>query len=460
MNLLKVVSRTDWGGDRKVLLHLYRSLIRSKLDYGSIVYGSACKTTLQMLDPIAHQGLRLALGAFRTSPVESLYTEADEPPLRLRREKLALQYSLKVAAHPENPTYNIVFEPKYGHLYRAKEKSVPSFGLRVQPSLKKVGLQQDLTIKETTPQLPPWTLITPNVNFDMSKENKKSETAEIIFNRKFTEIREKHKGYKPIYTDGSKTDEAVAAAAVRVDKSITEAYNKNISIFTAEVRALELALKEINRCEENKHIIISDSKSALQAIQDIWTTNPVVRRVLELHTKIRKTKDVIFCWVPSHVGIRGNEAADQAAKAALASPVSNSMVPAADWLSKPAQYVKDKRKQQWDDIETNKLKEIVPDLTEHHQLQCINRRDEVVLTRLRIGHSRLTHSYLMEGEPAPRCIGCDANFTIKHILLECIDFADTRKLFYNCRDLYSLFKTVAKEKILDFIREIGLYYKV
>ena len=210
---------------------------------------------------------------------------------------------LKVAAHPKNPTYNIIFEPKYGHLYRAKEKSVPSFGLRVQPSLKKVGLQQDLTIKETTPQLPLWTLITPNVNFDMSKENK-SET-EIIYNRKFAEIREKHKGYKPIYTDGSKTDGAVAAATVRVDKSITEAYNKNISIFTAEVRALELALKEINRCKENKHIIISDSKSALQAIQDIWTTNPVVRRVLELHTKIRKTKDVIFCWVPSHVGIRG-----------------------------------------------------------------------------------------------------------------------------------------------------------
>ena len=252
----------------------------------------------------------------------------------------------------------------------------------------------------------------------------------------------------------------MAAAAVRIVKSITEAYNKNISIFTAEVRVLELALKEINRCKENEHIIISDSKSALQAIQDIWTTNPVVRRVLELHTKIRKTKDVIFCWVPSHVGIRGNEAADQASKAALASPVSNSMVPAADWLSKPAQYIKDQRKQQWDDIETNKLKEIVPDLTEHHQLQCINRRDEVVLTRLRIGHSRLTHSYLMEGEPAPRCIGCDANFTIKHILLECIDFADTRKLFYNCRDLYSLFKTVAKEKILDFIREIGLYYKI
>ena len=79
LNLLKVLSNTSWGADRSILLHLYRSLIRSKLDYGSIVYGSARKSYLQMLDTVHHQGLRLALGAFRTSPVTSLYVEADEP---------------------------------------------------------------------------------------------------------------------------------------------------------------------------------------------------------------------------------------------------------------------------------------------------------------------------------------------------------------------------------------------
>ena len=41
----------------------------------------ARKSYLQMLDPIQNQGLRLALGAFRTSPVASLYVEADEPSL-------------------------------------------------------------------------------------------------------------------------------------------------------------------------------------------------------------------------------------------------------------------------------------------------------------------------------------------------------------------------------------------
>ena len=91
MNILKVLFHTNWGADRTVLLQLYRSLIRSKLDYGSIVYGSARKSYLVMLDTVHHQGLRLALGAFRTSPVESLYVEANEPSLYLLREKLALQ---------------------------------------------------------------------------------------------------------------------------------------------------------------------------------------------------------------------------------------------------------------------------------------------------------------------------------------------------------------------------------
>ena len=86
LDVLKVLSNTNWGGDRSVLLNLYRSLVRSKLDYGSVVYGSARKSYLQCLDTIHHQGLRLALGAFRTSPVENLYAESNEPSFYIRRE--------------------------------------------------------------------------------------------------------------------------------------------------------------------------------------------------------------------------------------------------------------------------------------------------------------------------------------------------------------------------------------
>ena len=81
LNIFKVIGNTEWGADRKVMLRLYRSLVRSKLDYGCIVYGSARKSYLQMLDPIHNQGLRLCLGEFRTSPVERLYVDGHEPCL-------------------------------------------------------------------------------------------------------------------------------------------------------------------------------------------------------------------------------------------------------------------------------------------------------------------------------------------------------------------------------------------
>ena len=57
----------EGDADRKVLLNLYRTIIRSKLDYGSIIYGSARKSYFEMLDFIHHQGLRLALGALGES---------------------------------------------------------------------------------------------------------------------------------------------------------------------------------------------------------------------------------------------------------------------------------------------------------------------------------------------------------------------------------------------------------
>ena len=112
LNLLKVVSRFDWGADSIVLLRLYRALVRSKLDYGSIVYGSARKSYIGMLDTVHHQGIRLSLGAFR-----SLYVEANEESLYRCRERLSLQYAIKLSSTPSNPTFDTVFRPKYSEIF-------------------------------------------------------------------------------------------------------------------------------------------------------------------------------------------------------------------------------------------------------------------------------------------------------------------------------------------------------
>ena len=190
-----MLSNINWGGDRSVLLNLYRSLVRSKLDYGSIVYGSARKSYLKCLDTIHHQGLRFALGAFRTSP--ALYT---------RREKLSLQYTMKLAANPKNPAHNCVFNPKYERFYNNTHSAIKPLGLRIQPLLE----QDNISIKNVQPfSLPskePWTQNPPKVILDLHK-NKKSEVDSHIFKTEFLEIKSAYKHYISIYTDGSKQDE-------------------------------------------------------------------------------------------------------------------------------------------------------------------------------------------------------------------------------------------------------------
>ena len=72
------------------------------------------------------------------------------------------------------------------------------------------------------------------------------------------------------------------------------------------------------------------------------------------------------------------------------------------------------------------------------------RRDEVVLSRLRLGHSYLTHSYLLKGEPPPECVTCNCRLTISHILVDCIEYDFFRLiLFENNFTLTDIFNNVS-----------------
>ena len=121
------------------------------------------------LDTIHHQGLCLALAAFCTSPLESLYAESNEPSLYVTREKLSLQYITKLAANPKNPAYNCVFNPRYERFYNNKPIAIKPLGLRTQPLLE----QANIIIKNVQPfALPskePWTQNPPKIILDLHK---------------------------------------------------------------------------------------------------------------------------------------------------------------------------------------------------------------------------------------------------------------------------------------------------
>ena len=168
LDILRGLGHTDWGADRIVLLRLYRSLVCSKLDYGCIVYGSAHQSILKQLDPVHHQGLRIALGAFRTSPAQSLYIEAHEPSLTTHQLKLSLNYVLKLKSLPENPAYSCVFEPENTELFEESESKVPPLGIRILPHMEKSKLNLNLVDDAPLLDIVPWKLSVPAVCFDLA----------------------------------------------------------------------------------------------------------------------------------------------------------------------------------------------------------------------------------------------------------------------------------------------------
>ena len=287
-----------------------------------------------------------ALGAFRTSPVESLYAESNKPSLYIRREKLSLQYTTKLAANPKNPAHNCIFNPKYERFYDNTPSAIRLLGLRIQPLLE----QANISIKNVQPfSLPskePWTQNPPKVILDLHK-NKKSEVYSHIFKTEFLEIKSAYKHYMFIYTDGSKQDEKVACAVISPNFTDSIRLPDNSSIFTAEAKAIDNALYHIRDQTEKQFIIYSDSLSVLRSLKNLDYRNPLIQQILRKYNYLSSFKEIVFCWLPSHTNIRGNELADLEAKSALSLSITNLKIPHTDFKSNIHQYVMNKCQSVW-----------------------------------------------------------------------------------------------------------------
>ena len=75
LNVLKAISRKDYGADRATLKKVFSALSKPIIEYASEASSSASKTNLKKLDPIQNAALRTITGAFRTSPIVSLEVE-------------------------------------------------------------------------------------------------------------------------------------------------------------------------------------------------------------------------------------------------------------------------------------------------------------------------------------------------------------------------------------------------
>ena len=81
-----------------------------------------------------------------------------------------------------------------------------------------------------------------------------------------------------------------------------------------------------------------------------------------------------------------------------------------------------------------------------------SRREETVLTRLRIGRSHVTHVHLLRGDPPPACEYCQRPLSIRHLLITCPFYVPICSRHYRSNNLTHLL-THVPSRIFSFLTD-------
>nr|CAI5821926.1 unnamed protein product [Callosobruchus analis] len=280
---------------------------------------------------------------------------------------------------------------------------------------------------------------------------RKENTCVELYCQKFLEILSNYHGAIHIYTDGSKTAERVGCAFVVKDDIYSWKLHPDASIFTAELYAIWQALRYIEYDQNNMFVISCDSLSALKAIQEKFTFDPLIQQIQKTYDWLtQRSKKIIFVWVPGHVGITGNEIADKAAKQASSNATEDQIPLRLDDIKSYIKYALTRTTQpQQERYNSHTNKQIYKGLT---------RKEQVIIARQRIGHTRLTHSHILL--LATRCETCRCQLSVTHILFECPAYAPVRQQLMIPTNLAECLQEAHRKNLIMYLKNIRLFWKL
>ena len=462
LNLLKIIASKNWGAEYQVLIKSYKALVLAKLDYGAVVYGSAKQNSLKILSPIHNAGARIATGAFCTSPETSLLCEANLSSLDIRRKKLLATYATAKLATPTNPVCDTISDSTYLKDHDLKPFVPKPINFRFNKILHNLEVYTHSIMPKKQYQFPPWTIETPNIISKLMSEGKNTHPA--VLESLYSEISHSYPNHQQIFTDASKSEEGTGCAICTPEDKHLFKLPDIFSIFSGEAYAILQALIYVEKSKYDKFIIFSDSKSVILAIQDLATKNPIIQNIIEMNVKLKDLKkDVWISWIPAHIGIKGNEEADSAAKLACCnntSTTSDKPVVSKDLQNFLVKAITETWNEEWKNSRFTKLHEIRNSTNDYNPALALSRRDQTVLTRTRIGHTNWSHSHLLYKSEPELCENCGISNSIKHILTVCPKYSSQRSQHNLPNSLGMLQEKESARKVLSFLKDIGLYHVI
>jgi ribonuclease HI len=421
-NLLKLLNNRNYGPPSAKLLNTYKVMIRSKIDYGSVVYNSASRNVLSTLETVQNACLRLILRAFPTTPISSLQALTGTPSLQLRRSILSAKYAINEFSknfHTSSiPTLLKMLTP-------VCNGNPPSLFLNSNNQIHLLSLPRKI-LPLLRSQNPPWRTYPPEIIWDISQRDNDVTPSEA-----FDFITQKLPDWTFCFCDGSRTEER-AGGAFLID---TQLQNFNLPTTVDPLTTEQVAVYQclVNLCDKNtssKFIVCTDSKNLLNRIQIHDSECAITSHILYLLYHLQQTgMEIKFLWVPAHSQIMGNETVDVAAKSQ--SLVNLDIHLAADLKKITCKNLLRKWLYEWSHLQSKLYhrKRNIEDWTQTlGRISGKNRSLETATIRALLGHSKITHQHLLQKTPPPMCDSCPSRIiTIHHILTECRKYTDGKE---------------------------------
>ena len=440
LNILKALSAKNWGANQSILTNTFKAIIQSKIDYGCAAYGSANKSTLKKLDIILNNGMRIATGAYRTSPISNILSESNMLPLHLRRKKLTLHYAIKLLHSPENQVYPLIKKTDLQKLYNKPNAKKP-FYFRANNYLRNYKIRHTDFLTNHLKNKHCWSNAMESIsnNFDESKS---------------TDHRNNLNEYEHIYTDTIEHNNYIGAAATTQNK---ENILLKLPKWYGHRSSLEiLILHTIENIQLNKKTIIHTSSSKL--IQSIEKNEPKkshIENIINLLVQYKKNVSICGCNPPSETKKLLHEATNLACKTEF----SNHNFKISEEIG--IKIVNKKITNEWNKLwklqtKTNHLRKIKTSIYQKNPALRFNRRDQIILNRLRIGHTRISHQHLITKENSQTCEKCNTYINVDHILLHCPAYHNERCKYKLSTQLSELLNNEKNcRNVLKFIQAIN-----